>query len=108
MISLTENPPFLAYVKWGAAHNAFPCHSFSLLADKAWDPQPVLYDNKHGLTVVVKWIFLVVSVAQFRQYSTFRLNEVTNHIEAEARAGYLCRQDRTWMWPSQDSMLNVV
>jgi hypothetical protein len=36
--------------------------------------------------------FVVVSVVQFRQYSTIFLNEVTKHIEAEAPAGYLCRQ----------------
>jgi len=39
--------------------------------------------------------FVVVSVAQFRQYATIRLNEVTKHIEGEVRAGYPCRKDRT-------------
>jgi hypothetical protein len=48
------------------------------------------YTNRSkGWLFVVERIFVTVPVAQFRQYSTIRLNEVKKRIEAEARAGYL-------------------
>ena len=72
--------------KWSAPHIKFQSYSFSVLTIKALGHSPVLYEHKHGMTVVM-WIPVVLSVAQFRQYSTIRLKEVTKYIDAEIPAG---------------------